>query len=138
VEGTGEKLTVIPVFPLLHAVLVNPGVAVSTDEAYRTAETKSGTGRERPATFRDASALIGFLETTRNDLGEPAIRLAPVICEVMAALCEEETTLLARMSGSGATCFGLYGSPDAAAAMAAKIAKANPSWWVKAVRLGSA
>jgi 4-diphosphocytidyl-2-C-methyl-D-erythritol kinase len=56
----------------------------------------------------------------------------------MAALCEEETTLLARMSGSGATCFGLYGSPDAAAAMAAKIAKANPSWWVKAVRLGSA
>jgi 4-diphosphocytidyl-2-C-methyl-D-erythritol kinase len=135
VEGAGEKLTIIPMFPLLHAVLVNPGVAVSTAEAYRTVQTKSGTGHEHPATFRDANALVGFLETARNDLEEPAIRLAPIVREVMASLCEEQSTLLARMSGSGATCFGLYGSPEAAREVAMKVSQAHPQWWVKAAKI---
>jgi len=135
VEGIGERLTVIPIFPLLHIVLINPGVAVSTADAYRMLETKSGTGREHPATFRDANALLGFLETTGNDLEAPARKLAPLICEVMAALCEDEATLLARMSGSGATCFGLYGSSDAARETASKIGTANPGWWVKAAKI---
>jgi 4-diphosphocytidyl-2-C-methyl-D-erythritol kinase len=135
VEGAGEKLTVIPIFPLLHVVLVNPGVAVSTAEAYRTAQTKSGTGQEHSATFRDANALIAFLETVHNDLEEPAFRLAPIVHDVINALCEEQATLLARMSGSGATCFGLYGSADAAREVAAKISKAHPGWWVTVAKI---
>jgi 4-diphosphocytidyl-2-C-methyl-D-erythritol kinase len=135
VEGIGERLTVIPIFPLLHVVLVNPGGPVSTADAYRIMGTKSGTGRERLATFRDANALIGFLETTGNDLESPAMKLAPAICEVTAAFCAEDAVLLARLSGSGATCFALFGSAEAARAAAAKIAAANPGWWVKAAKI---
>jgi 4-diphosphocytidyl-2-C-methyl-D-erythritol kinase len=135
VEGIGERLTVIPIFPLLHVVLVNPGVAVSTADAYRGLKTRTGVAGEHPAAFRDANALIGFLETAHNDLEEPAARLAPVIHEVLAAFCAEDAALLARMSGSGATCFALYGSAEAARACAAKISEAHPDWWVKAAKI---
>jgi 4-diphosphocytidyl-2-C-methyl-D-erythritol kinase len=135
VEGIGERLTVVPIFPLLHVVLVNPGVAVSTADAYRGLKTRTGVTGEHPAAFRDANALIGFLETAHNDLEEPAARLAPVIHEVLAAFCAEDAALLARMSGSGATCFALYGSAEAARACAAKISEAHPDWWVKAAKI---
>jgi 4-diphosphocytidyl-2-C-methyl-D-erythritol kinase len=135
VEGIGEKLSVIPIFPTLHVVLANPGVAVSTAQAYRTVRVRTGIAHDHPATFRDADALIGFLETTNNDLEEPAIALAPVIDDVMAVFCADESTLLARMSGSGATCFGVYGSSQAAREAAAKMAAAHPDWWVKTAKL---
>lgn len=135
VEGIGEKLNVIPIFPTLHVVLANPAVAVSTAQAYRTLKVRSGIAREHPATFRDANALIGFLETANNDLEEPASAIAPVVLDVLAAFCAEESTLLARMSGSGATCFGLYGSPEAARETAVRIAAEHPGWWVKAAKL---
>lgn len=138
VEGIGERLTVVPIFPALYAVLVNPHIAVSTAQAFGTLGTASGTELQHPATFADAMTLIGFLETVRNDLEEPAVKLAPEICDVMAAFCEDEATLLARMSGSGATCFALCGSQNAARELAAKLAKDHPNWWVKAVRLGNA
>jgi 4-diphosphocytidyl-2-C-methyl-D-erythritol kinase len=135
VEGIGERLTVIPIFPLLHVVLANPGVSVSTAQAYSTMGAGSGVAHDRPATFRDTNALIGFLETAHNDLEEPAVRLAPVIHEVIAALCAENSALLVRMSGSGATCFAVFGSADAARAVAARIAAANPGWWVKVAKI---
>ena len=134
-EGIGEKLTVVPVFPTLHVVLVNPGTAVSTAEVFRTVQDRSGTDRAHPATFADANALVGFLETARNDLEAPAIHLAPAICDVISALCEENSTLLSRLSGSGATCFGLYGSKETARDVAGRIAAAHPGWWVKAARI---
>jgi 4-diphosphocytidyl-2-C-methyl-D-erythritol kinase len=135
VEGIGERLTIVPIFPRLYCVLVNPGVAVSTAEVYRRLEIKSGTDRKPPATFADASAVLGFLEAVGNDLQEPAMKLAPEICEVLGALCAEDATLLARMSGSGSTCFGLFGSAETAREIAAKIAKAHPQWWVKAAKI---
>jgi 4-diphosphocytidyl-2-C-methyl-D-erythritol kinase len=135
VEGIGEKLSVIPIFPALHVVLANPGVPVSTAHAYRTIRARSGIARERPATFRDANALIGFLETANNDLEEPAAAIAPVVRDVMEAFDADDATLLARMSGSGATCFGIYDSPQIAREAAARIAAAHPGWWVKAAKL---
>lgn len=135
VEGIGEKLNVIPIFPTLYVVLANPGIAVSTAQVYRTLKVRSGIAREHPATFRDANALIGFLEAADNDLEEPAAAIEPVVLDVLAALCAEETTLLARMSGSGATCFGLCGSAEIAREMAARIAAAHPGWWVKTAKL---
>jgi 4-diphosphocytidyl-2-C-methyl-D-erythritol kinase len=76
--------------------------------------------------------LIEFLAGERNDLEPPAIRLQPVIAQVLDALRQEAGCELARMSGSGATCFGLFTSSRAAAAAARHLAAAQPRWWVKA------
>jgi 4-diphosphocytidyl-2-C-methyl-D-erythritol kinase len=72
--------------------------------------------------------LLATLQTTRNDLEAPAALLAPVIGDVLAALAGDPDCLLARMSGSGATCFGLYPSALAATAAAGRLARSG--WWV--------
>ena len=72
-----------------------------------------------------------WLGAQRNDLQEAAISVAPVIADALAAL---DGALVARMSGSGATCFGLYPDADMAKAAAARIAAAQPGWWVRACR----
>jgi 4-diphosphocytidyl-2-C-methyl-D-erythritol kinase len=135
VEGAGERLSIVPIFPTLHAVLVNPGVEVSTAQAYGAVRDKTGTATQHPATFRDAAALIDFLKTANNDLQAPAMKLAPVINDVLAALRAHNSTLLARMSGSGATCFGIVASKEVARAVAEEIASAHVGWWVKPARI---
>ena len=72
--------------------------------------------------------LARFLETTRNDLEPPAMSLAPVIRKVLEAIAAQPGCLLARMSGSGATCFGLFTTDAAAREAAADLA--TPGWWV--------
>lgn len=135
VEGIGEKLSVVPIFPTLYVVLINPGVAVSTAQAYGAVQEKTGTATQHPSAFRDAAALIDFLRTTNNDLQKPAVKLAPVIDEVLAALHAEPSTLLARMSGSGATCLGIFASKDDARSIAEKMVAAHSDWWVKSARI---
>jgi len=81
-----------------------------------------------PDGWRDTVALAAWLRGTRNDLEAPALTLAPAIGTVLAALAADPRCLLARMSGSGATCFGLYESPGLAAAAAEALAR--PGWWV--------
>ena len=85
--------------------------------------------------FASAADLAGFLSLQRNDL-EPAARsLAPVIGTVLTALAAQEGCLLARMSGSGATCFGLFASATAADAAASGLGQAHPRWWVACARV---
>jgi 4-diphosphocytidyl-2-C-methyl-D-erythritol kinase len=135
-EGIGEKLTPLTNFPALDLVLVNPGIALSTAEVFARLERRSGTSRPvRPAHDRDA--LVARLERTRNDLEEPAASLAPEIREVIGALCSDPSVFIARMSGSGATCFGIYGDAQDAEAAAALIARRYPHWWVRATRTSS-
>jgi 4-diphosphocytidyl-2-C-methyl-D-erythritol kinase len=88
-----------------------------------------------PPVLRDAAGLAAWLAGQRNDLEPPATALASVIAEVRAALASRPGCLLARMSGSGATCFGLF--PDGATARAARDALAadHPEWWVAAGRM---
>ena len=85
---------------------------------------------------RDRDGLIEFLAGERNDLEPAAIKLQPVIARVLAALRKEPGCDLARMSGSGATCFGLFSSARAAAAAARNLSAEQPRWWVKATVLG--
>ncbi|HEX3673400.1 MAG TPA: 4-(cytidine 5'-diphospho)-2-C-methyl-D-erythritol kinase [Rhizomicrobium sp.] len=133
VEGVGERLMPLPGFPVLDAVLVNPGVAVSTAEVFRRLDIRTGiTHNTAP---HDWSQLLGFLEQQHNDLEEPASHAAPIIREAIDALCADPLSLLVRMSGSGATCFGIYGDAGCANDAARMIAKAHPDWWVKAVKL---
>jgi 4-diphosphocytidyl-2-C-methyl-D-erythritol kinase len=85
---------------------------------------------------RDREALFALLEARPNDLETAATALQPVIIEVLASLRALPGCRLARMSGSGATCFGLFASPRAATRGARRLAAANPGWWVHATVLG--
>lgn len=135
-EGVGEVLSPLPPLPAAWLVLVNPGVAVSTPAVFRALERRDNA--RLPATLprlATAEELAAFLMMQRNDLEAPATALAPVIGQVRSALSAQSGCLMARMSGSGATCFGLF--PDAlnAAAAAAALRQAQPGWWVEAAEL---
>ena len=129
-QGVGEFLTPVAPLPPAWLVLVNPRVAVSTPHVFRAL-----TRRDYPPMppkvprFRDVTGLAEFLLAMRNDMEAAAINLAPVIRTVRDALAGQPSCFMARMSGSGATCFGLF--PDGATALsAAQSIKANqPGWW---------
>ena len=130
--GIGEKLAPLdPAPPAAPAVLVNPGTAVSTGQVFEALAGPFGS----PAEDRGGD-LAGRAAANRNDLEAPAIALAPEIADVLAALRAAPGLRLARMSGSGATCFGLFDGAAAAEAGARTIAAAHPSWWVAACSIG--
>jgi 4-diphosphocytidyl-2-C-methyl-D-erythritol kinase len=139
-RGIGEVLSAPLMIPKLAAVLVNPGVAVPTKDVFAMLALKPGKGLRRAkrgrALPRDRDGLLEYLVSERNDLEPPAIKLQPVIARVLAALSKEPGCKLARMSGSGATCFGLFTSSRAANAAARNISAIRPRWWVKATVLG--
>ncbi len=131
--GIGEELAAAPPLPEAGLLLVNPGVALPTAAVFGAREgAYSAPARFREAP-RDAAALAGLLATRRNDLAAAARQLAPAIGTVLTTLAAAPGCLLARMSGSGATCFGLF--PSAAAAAAAAPAVARPGWWVAPAHL---
>jgi len=127
-SGIGERLQPAPKLPEAGVVLVNPGVGVSTPAVFGGRTGGFSVPAALPDGWEDAISLAATLRTLRNDL-EPAARLlAPVIGDVLALLAADPTCLLARMSGSGATCFGLYETGSAAEAAAARLG--CPRWWV--------
>lgn len=136
--GTGETLAPAPVLPAgVGVVLVNPGVAAPTGPVYRAFDALTP-GRADfaapalPAAVPDLDALVGLLEARRNDLETAATALVPPIADVLAALRTAHGVRLARMSGSGATCFGLAPDRARAEAAAAAMAGRHPGWWVAA------
>jgi len=131
-EGRGERVTPVSV-PALHMVLVNPGVAVATRDVFARLESRRGTAMRLPSRFLDSSALVEFLKNAANDLEQPAIAMAPAINEALVTLAACGAHL-ARMSGSGATCFGLFENAGAAEMAARAIAETHARWWVKACR----
>ena len=135
-SGIGEVVEPVAGLPPLHAVLVNPGVDVPTPAVFKALETKKNAPMpKRLPRWKDASALSEWLATQRNDLEAPAVAQAPVIAEVLEALNGCTGVTLARMSGSGATCFGLFPTDEMAAAAATDLAVRHPTWWVRATKL---
>jgi 4-diphosphocytidyl-2-C-methyl-D-erythritol kinase len=135
VGGIGEDIRRAPALPPAWLVLVNPGERLETRAVFQARRGEfSGSGRfdESPAT---AAVLAGMLASSRNDLTEAALGLAPVVGEALAALDASAGVLLARMSGSGATCFGLYAEAGQALAAQALIGRDHPRWWVLATPL---
>ncbi len=129
-RGIGETIDLFAGLPTLPMVLVNPGVSVATPAVFRALANRDNPPMpELPPRFRDADHLVDWLATTRNDLEPPAIHVAPVIGEVLARLGAAPGCRLARMSGSGATCFAIFS--DSAAAGAA-VAKLPADWWAVA------
>ncbi|MBV9062240.1 MAG: 4-(cytidine 5'-diphospho)-2-C-methyl-D-erythritol kinase [Alphaproteobacteria bacterium] len=133
--GRGERFASVPEIGTLDALLVNAGTAVPTASVYAKLKERSGTGRmTKPQRFATIGQLSEYLHRARNDLEAPARTLCPAIDEELAAL-NRTNPLLARMSGSGATCFALY--PDAASAgMAAETtSREHPGWWIAPTKL---
>ncbi len=133
-QGVGENLVQISV-PPLDLVLINPGVGIATVEVFAALDHVDNapmTGVDHAATSLEA--FKAWLGEQRNDLENPAIRIAPVIGETLNALRSTKGCLVARMSGSGATCFGVFQSSDAAQKAAQEISSANPDWWVRATK----
>ncbi|MCP4934472.1 MAG: 4-(cytidine 5'-diphospho)-2-C-methyl-D-erythritol kinase [bacterium] len=158
ISGTGGIFEPATEFQPLPCVLVNPGVRVSTPMVFKelaaaplpselSDEIDIGKffmeglpSQEDCDVFRrmkdiEPLTIIGWLRTQRNDLQEPAIRLAPVIADVLEVIGKDGSCRVARMSGSGATCFGLYDSKDRAEQAALKIRADHPDWWVAATML---
>lgn len=129
--GIGEALhTLAHPLPPVWMVLVNPGQAVSTPEVFRALERRDNPPMQPVPRLRGAVELAAWVGMQRNDMEPAATRLLPVIATVRRALSAQAGCLIARMSGSGATCFGLFADPLTAHAAARAIAAARPDWWV--------
>lgn len=131
-RGVGEVLEPLPRLPDFHMVLVNPGVALSTPAVFGTLAQRNNRPMPPLSDWGDLDALLHDLRQCRNDLEPAAVSLAPSIADCLAALANAGAAL-ARMSGSGATCFGIF--PDERAAIAAAEAIRRPGWWVVATGL---
>ncbi|WP_262030837.1 4-(cytidine 5'-diphospho)-2-C-methyl-D-erythritol kinase [Microvirga sp. Mcv34] len=135
-RGAGEALGPLLDLPRLFAVLVNPRVPVETPAVFRALGLHPGqalAGAGHPVIER--GALLETLKTARNDLEPPALRVQPLIGEALSLLRQTEGCRLARMSGSGATVFGLYDDCGTAAEAAKAVRRSRPDWWVKATSL---
>jgi len=134
--GIGERLEDVPALPSAWLVLVNPMQPLSTKTVFAALGGRhSGDAPGLPPRFPDVRALAEYLKTCINDLAAPATEALPVIGDILTALTATPNCLLARLSGSGPTCFGLF--PDAAAAKtaAAAVAEHRPDWWAVAAPL---
>jgi 4-diphosphocytidyl-2-C-methyl-D-erythritol kinase len=128
-SGIGERLSPVDL-PPLFAVLVNPGVAVPTGPVFAGLATKQGAPMTPQPAGQGGAAFADWLAAQRNDLQAPAIALAPAVAEALEALSARAGVWLSRMSGSGATCFGLCDSADAARGVAEALRAAHPGWWI--------
>jgi 4-diphosphocytidyl-2-C-methyl-D-erythritol kinase len=143
-RGIGERLGQPLRLPRLFALLVNPGVAVETAPVFRALGLQAGQGHAGGvASFKandqlpvTSAWLIAALAASGNDLEAPARAIAPVIGEVLSTLSELPGCRLARMSGSGATCFALFDDCRASAAAGKRLAKRQRDWWVKPTMIG--
>ncbi len=133
-RGVGDDIGPAPSLAGRPVLLVNPGVPVATPDVFRafagpfsSAVEDTGPAHGQP--------LLGWISDHGNDLQEPATRIAPVIGDVVAAIGAEHGCRLARMSGSGATCFGLFDTDEACRSAASNIQSRQPDWWVAAGRI---
>ncbi len=136
VRGIGERIAPLPSLARLALVLVNPRVAVPTPSVFKALTAKDNPEMSAlPPDPGDARALTDWLALQRNDLQPSALSLAPVIGTVLDRIARSPACLLARMSGSGATCFGVYPDRDSADEAARRLSRDNPGWWVRAAVL---
>lgn len=133
-RGAGEEVGPALGLPAMPAVLINPGVPVPTAPVFKAlglavGETLPGAAHPSIGAEGDADRVLRDLRPARNDLEGPALTVAPVIGEALAAL-RGQTCRLARMSGSGATVFGLFADRRGAVDAARRLRQAHPTWWI--------
>src|SRR6266404_3085366 len=142
-DMTGVGETLLPLsLPILPCVMVNPRVPVATKDVFAALGLRNGEllvgatdilrGTAWPEAGASVEDWVEVLAASANDLEEPAMRIQPVIGEVISALSASNGAWLARMSGSGATCFAIYENTADAGRAADKIRRDHPGWWVHA------
>ena len=137
IRGIGEEIDLLDALPKLPIVLVNPRVEVSTAAVFASLDQVEDSPMSNlPHDLSDQVALIHWLKRQRNDLQSAAISLAPEISQVLNSISATLNCQLARMSGSGATCFGLYDTSRQAEKAAKALLAERPDWWVVATQLG--
>lgn len=136
-RGIGDHLEVADGVPQCWAVLIWPGVGVATPHIFKHLEKKDNLAMpEGLPKFQSHTQMITWLRGMRNDLQATCAALVPEVSEALTALAACDGLGLARMSGSGSTCFGLFETQGQADAAARKIAASHPEWWVKPCVLG--
>lgn len=129
-RGIGEIIDLLPQPLPVNMLLVNPGVSVSTPQVFKQLKRLENPPLPIFPSFVSVQDVANYAALCRNDMEDAAIILEPVIANVLEALDHQEGCLLSRMSGSGATCFGLYASVDERDEAANRIKQAYPNWWV--------
>ncbi len=132
VRGIGEHIAPVPELPDIGLLLVNPGVGVSTAAVFSNRQGAYSRPADLPASFETAASLVDFLSHCRNDLLAPARQLAPQIDFVLADITQRPDCLFASLSGSGATCFGIFADVATAHAAASALQGERPRWWIHA------
>jgi 4-diphosphocytidyl-2-C-methyl-D-erythritol kinase len=139
--GRGEIVRLVRGFPSCAVLLANPLVPLPTASVYAALDAPPlaapGEDAEPPDFRGDFEALSAYALARGNDLEGTAARLAPAINEVLAAVSGLPGARLARLSGSGPTCFALFATEDQARRAAATLAEKHPEWWIAATRLGA-
>ncbi|SFT65371.1 4-diphosphocytidyl-2-C-methyl-D-erythritol kinase [Pseudovibrio denitrificans] len=136
IRGIGEIIEPVTDFPSGAIVLVNPMIEISTPTIFRALEKKDNAPLpEMPEEFESMKALASWLKSCRNDLQKPAISQASEISEVLDLLASQPDTLLARMSGSGATCFALCETLKDAQSIATHLQDLHSDWWIRAAEV---
>ena len=135
IGGIGEKISQSEPLPLCPLVLINPGVAISTPAVFKV-QAQVQSSFSKPGRFdyapENVDELVSILKSRHNDLTQAAQRLCAEISQVLGALKASQGALMARMSGSGATCFALFANPSDAAMATLDLVRSHPEWWVRA------
>ena len=140
-RGLGERVTPAPDVAPLPAILVNPRIKVSTAEVFKRLNAAPYRPDEVPssplsgADFSSPEKAATALQHGRNDLERPAVAVEPAVERTLSAIQRQEGCLLARLSGSGPTCFGLFPTQEIARKAADALGREHPGWWVAAVTL---
>ena len=136
IGGIGDRIAPIPSLPKFPVVLVNPLVSVSTASVFEALRMRENAKmRDVPDDFSDAPKVLHWLKDQRNDLQDAAVSLVPDIGLVLSRISATSGCRLSQMSGSGATCFGIYDSAASADNAAIAITRQNPDWWVVSTQL---
>jgi 4-diphosphocytidyl-2-C-methyl-D-erythritol kinase len=140
ITGRGEKVERVRGFPSCGVLLANPGLPLATEAVYaalRAAPLAAPPlqGAEKLDFGGDFARLLDYARPRGNDLEAPAARLVPEIREVLAALLTLQGVSIARLSGSGSTCFALFVTEEEAQRAAAQLAVERPAWWIAATKL---
>lgn len=139
-RGRGEEVSLLEGLPVLPVVLVNPGVELDTGEIYKALaapplDSKATAMETEWASFKTVADLAQYIASLGNDLQAPAMKIAPVIADMLAALAGTKGCLAAQMSGSGPTCFGIYPDRATASSAAAELAAGHVEWWIRETEL---
>lgn len=136
-RGIGERVEPWDDLPPLAVLLVNPHAPLATAAVFGALDAVRQAPRAWPPPCAP-DAFLAWLRAGNNDLEAPARRILPQIGDVLALLAAQQGCALARMSGSGATCFGLFATAAARDAAAVAIGRARPGWWLAASSIGPA